>query len=55
LLVTHDLNIVWEHGDYVLCMNKERLCYGRPREVMTPEGLEKIYGTGVKFYEHKHV
>jgi len=55
LLVTHDLNIVWEHGDYVLCMNKERLCYGRPREIMTPEGLEEIYGTGVKFYEHKHV
>jgi len=54
LLVTHDLNIVWEHGDNVLCMNKEKLCYGRPKEVMTPEGLEEIYGTGVKFYEHKH-
>jgi zinc transport system ATP-binding protein len=55
LLVTHDLNIVWEHGDNVLCMNKEKLCYGRPREVITPEGLEEIYGTGVKFYKHIHV
>jgi len=55
LLVTHDLNIVWEHGDNVLCMNKEKLCYGRPKEVITPEGLEEIYGTGVKFYEHIHV
>jgi zinc transport system ATP-binding protein len=55
LMVTHDLNIVWEHGDNVLCMNKKTLCYGKPRQVITPEELEKVYGTGVKFYEHKHV
>ncbi len=55
LLVTHDLNVVWEHGDNVLCMNKKTLCYGKPKEVITPEGLKEIYGTGVKFYEHQHV
>jgi zinc transport system ATP-binding protein len=54
LLVTHDLNIVWEHGDHVLCVNRKTLCYGKPREVMTPEGLEEIYGTGIKFYKHQH-
>jgi len=55
LLVTHDLNIVWEHGDNVLCMNKKTLCYGKPREVITPEELEEIYGTGIKFYKHTHM
>jgi ABC-type Mn2+/Zn2+ transport system ATPase subunit len=55
LLVTHDLNIVWEHGDNVLCMNKKTLCYGKPREVITPEGLEEVYGTGIKFYRHQHI
>jgi zinc transport system ATP-binding protein len=55
LLVTHDLNIVWGHGDNVLCMNKKTLCYGKPRDVMTPEGLEEIYGTGIKFYNHQHI
>jgi zinc transport system ATP-binding protein len=55
LLVTHDLNIVWEHGDNVLCMNKKTLCYGKPRDVITPEGLEEIYGTGIKFYKHQHI
>lgn len=54
LLVTHDLNIVWKHANNVLCLNKEMLCYGKPNEVLTPEGLEELYGTGVKFYEHKH-
>jgi zinc transport system ATP-binding protein len=54
LLVTHDLNVVWEHAVNVLCMNKTKLCYGPPKEVLTPEELERIYGVGVKYYEHAH-
>jgi len=54
LLVTHDLNVVWEHASNVLCLNKKSVCYGEPREVITPRTLEEIYGTGIKFYEHKH-
>jgi zinc transport system ATP-binding protein len=54
LLVTHDLNIVWEHADKVLCLNKKLLCCGPPRRVLTPENIEELYGTGVKFYVHKH-
>jgi len=54
LLVTHDLNVVWEHANNVLCLNKKKLCYGMPREVITPKSLEKLYGTGIKFYKHKH-
>lgn len=54
LLVTHDLNIVWEHADNVLCLNKKLLCIGPPRRVLTPENLEELYGTGVKYYVHKH-
>jgi len=54
LLVTHDLDIVWEHANNVLCLNKKMLCYGKPREILTPEGLEELYGAGIKFYEHTH-
>jgi len=54
LLVTHDLNIVWEHANNVLCLNKKKLCYGRPKNILTPKKLEKLYGTGVKFYKHTH-
>jgi ABC-type Mn2+/Zn2+ transport system ATPase subunit len=54
LLVTHDLNIVWEHADNVLCLNKKLLCLGPPKEVLTPRNLEELYGTGVKYYVHKH-
>jgi len=54
LLVTHDLSVVWEHADRVLCLNRKCLCIGKPDEVLTVENLKKLYGTGVKFYKHKH-
>ncbi len=54
LLVTHDLEIVYEHANSVLCLNKEKMCYGEPIKVLTPENLERIYGTGIKFYKHVH-
>jgi zinc transport system ATP-binding protein len=54
LLVTHDLNVVWEHASNVLCLNKKKLCYGIPEKVVNKKNLEKLYGTGVKLYKHKH-
>jgi zinc transport system ATP-binding protein len=55
LLVTHDLNVVWEHANNVLCLNKDYVCYGKPNEVITPKTLEELYGTGVRFYKHEHL
>ncbi len=54
LLVTHDLNIVWEYATQVICLNKQKTCKGKPEEVLTPEQLKALYGTGVKFYKHQH-
>lgn len=53
ILVTHDLSVVWEHADNVLCLNKKGLCYGTPKRILTTENLEELYGTGIKFYKHK--
>jgi zinc transport system ATP-binding protein len=51
--VTHDLNIVFAHSTHVLCLSRFRhLCYGVPREVLTPEILSDIYGADVKFHTH---
>ncbi|MCK4265079.1 ATP-binding cassette domain-containing protein [Candidatus Babeliales bacterium] len=54
LLITHDLNIVWEHASKVLCLNKKQLCMGKPNEVLSPENLKKLYETNIKFYKHEH-
>ena len=54
LLVTHDLSVVYKFSDYVICLNRYPICQGKPREILTPEGLEKLYGQEVKFYQHTH-
>jgi len=54
ILVTHDAHVVWEHATNVLCLNKEIICHGRPEQVLTPDLLKRVYGTGVKWYEHRH-
>ena len=54
LLITHDLNIVYAYATNVLCLHKSGLCYGSPRNVLTPQTLEKLYGNEIKFYKHNH-
>lgn len=54
-LITHDLNIVYRYATNILCLNKNQVyCFGPPREILTPQVLEKVYGTQIKFYEHEH-
>ena len=55
LLVTHDLSVVYAFSNYVICLNKQPICYGFPQEVLTPENLKRLYGEEVKYYRHKHV
>lgn len=52
ILVTHDLSVVWEHADNVLCLNKRGICYGIPTKTLTTKNLEELYGVGVKYYRH---
>lgn len=55
ILVTHDLSVVWEHADNVLCINKKGLCYGAPQKILTVKKLQQLYGVGVKYYRHKNL
>jgi zinc transport system ATP-binding protein len=51
--VTHDLNIVFAHSTHVLCLSRRgHLCYGVPREVLTPGVLSDVYGAEIKFHTH---
>ncbi len=54
LLVTHDLSVVYTFSNHVICLNRQPICYGPPREVLTPDNLQRLYGEEVKFYRHKH-
>lgn len=52
LLVTHDLSVVYKFSNYVICLNRSPICQGIPKEILTLENLQKLYGEEVKFYEH---
>ncbi|HZP42162.1 MAG TPA: metal ABC transporter ATP-binding protein [Candidatus Binatia bacterium] len=54
LLVSHDLSLVYQHADHVLCLSRRRTFYGPPLEILTPERLQEAYGVPVKFHAHDH-
>jgi len=54
-LITHELNIVYRYATNVLCLSKKGFCcFGKPKEILTPDSLEKIYGAEINFYDYKH-
>jgi zinc transport system ATP-binding protein len=52
ILITHDLSIVHEFADTVLCLNKQTICYGAPQTALDYLAIKKLYGGDVKFYHH---
>ena len=54
LLVSHEINMVYKFADQIICLNRDLICYGKPKDTITKEVLEKLYGSEVRFQEHKH-
>ena len=52
VLTTHDLNGMAAHLPRVVCLNREVIGAGPPREVLTPEVLERTYGAPMEVLEH---
>jgi len=52
ILISHDLSVVYRYASNVLCLNHSRVCYGAPREILTPEELKNLYGGDHNYYQH---
>lgn len=52
VLTTHDLNGIAAHLPRLVCLNREVIATGRPREVITPEVLERTYGAPLEVLTH---
>ncbi len=52
MLTTHDLNGMAAHLPHLVCLNTEVTGRGTPREVLTPEVLERTYGAPMDVLEH---
>ncbi|KKR10405.1 MAG: ABC transporter related protein [Parcubacteria group bacterium GW2011_GWA2_39_18] len=55
IFVSHELSIVYNYATKVLCLNKEKFCYGEPEDILGAENLSKLYGEKMKFYSHQHL
>jgi zinc transport system ATP-binding protein len=54
ITVSHDLSFVYRYATRVLCLNKQSICMGTPREALTTEVLDKLYGPSFSYYHHDH-
>ena len=52
VLSTHDLNGMAAHLPRLVCLNREVIATGTPREVLVPDVLERTYGARMDVLEH---
>jgi ABC-type Mn2+/Zn2+ transport system ATPase subunit len=52
VLTTHDLNGIAAHLPWILCLNQEVIARGTPRDVITPDVLERTYGAPLEVLQH---
>ncbi len=52
VLSTHDLNGIAAHLPKLLCLNVRVAGIGAPRDVLTPDVLERVYGAPMDVLEH---
>jgi ABC-type Mn2+/Zn2+ transport system ATPase subunit len=54
LIATHEMEIVSEYADNVICINKSLVCEGSVEETLIPKTFEKLYGAKTRVHAHKH-
>jgi len=53
VMVSHEVNVVSQIANKVICINKEMLCSGEPSTTLLPEVIGQLYGKNVSLYEHR--
>lgn len=44
MLISHDVNMVYDLADQILCLKNSLICDGPPRQVLTNDVMHKLYG-----------
>jgi zinc transport system ATP-binding protein len=53
VMISHDLSVVTNHANYVICLNKTVRCCGG-LSTLTEENLLKTFGLHMQLYPHSH-
>jgi zinc transport system ATP-binding protein len=54
MLISHEVQMVYKFATQILCLNRDLVCNGRPKEAITQEVLERLYGKNIEFQSHEH-
>ncbi len=54
ILVSHDIAMVSQLVDTVICVNQSLRCAGPPRTVLTDNALTDLFGSDARLYAHAH-
>lgn len=54
LQISHDLDMVRQHCDRVLCLNRTLRCQGTPEVALSPDNLSAAYEPEFVRYKHSH-
>lgn len=52
ILVSHDLSVVADISDRVLCLNRVLMCEGKAGDLLTAETIARVFGSGKAVYDH---
>jgi zinc transport system ATP-binding protein len=53
IFISHELSLVYRMASLVLCLGRRGVsCFGPPRQILTPDTLERTYGAPVDHYLH---
>ncbi len=54
IFISHELSLVYRMAALVLCLGRRGVsCFGPPRQILTPETLERTYGAPIQHYLHE--
>jgi zinc transport system ATP-binding protein len=54
LFISHELSVVYQYADDVLCLGHEHAWFGPPNTILTPDLLRQVYGGEVSYHVHEH-
>ncbi|TSC87672.1 MAG: zinc transport system ATP-binding protein [Microgenomates group bacterium Gr01-1014_16] len=54
ILVSHDVDVVAHEVKTIVCINKNLVCHGPPKDIISGDFINQLYGKHLKFVVHGH-
>jgi len=54
IFISHELSVVYQYANNVLCLGRAHPCFGSPRTILTHELLTELYGSEPSYHIHEH-